>query len=140
MTAGVVEGGPLRMMGVDIAEDEGVAVGVSENVVETRRIPRRAGGRRRNVDAVDVERMMLKLNSNGDDFDDTVVEGRDVDRGEAKVVMNKDPNTAPTANRTITTQERIIDEIDGGSGAEFRLLQTSDLNILVAEVDFEFVA
>ena len=83
-----------------------------DDVVEIGGVVRRARGRRRKVDGVNVERGMTEVDFCCDRFDDVVVgeEGGDVDWRKFQVVADKESDTTTTAIWPIALMQRIVPE------------------------------
>ena len=129
-------------MGVEVAQQHGIAVGMIENRVEVRSVARSSRSWR-NIDVVDSDRRMSKVNFDGLDFQMLVVgeESINIDWLKLDVVVDEDGQTAPaTTSRTIPPEEGIVSKRGiGHVGPKLRLLYAGDLDVIFMEENFELM-
>ena len=94
-------------MGVEVAQQHGIAVGMIENRVEVRSVARSSRSRR-NIDVVDSDRRMSKVNFDGLDFQMLVVgeESINIDRLKRDVMVDEDGQTAPATTSRMIPRRR----------------------------------
>ena len=116
----VVKGGPSRVVSVEVAEEESVAVGVVEERREIGFVERWAGDGW-NVDAVDVKSDVVKEHFGANDLDGGVVvdERRDVNGNEREVMMNEEGDAATAAGGSVAPKEHKAPEETAGEMPSF---------------------
>ena len=129
-------------MGVEVAQDDSIAVGEVEQSIEVRLVSWRAGGRRREVDVEDVESRVTKLKTNTENLQDWIINEKviAVDRNKLDVVPNEDGETTPATTRTIAAKESVIwKRRVSRKRSQLRLLQTCNLDVVIPEEDAKFI-
>ena len=100
-------------MGVEVAQHHSIAVGMVEDCIEVWSVARSARRGRRDVDVVDADGGVTKMNSDSLDLEKLVVDVKtaSIDGFEPEIVMDEDDETAtPTNSRTITPDHCIVSE------------------------------
>ena len=113
---------------------------MSEESVERRDVVRRARRRRWNVDVIDVQWSDVCCDGDGEDLEIcVVVECGSVELDEFDIMVDEDDEATPTTIRPIATKKSVVAEgrIFGG-WAKLRFLQTSNLDIVLDKIAFEF--
>ena len=138
---GVIKRRPACVVGVEVAQQDGVAVRVVEDLVKVWRVVGRAGRGRRNVDGVDIEGGVVEVDFSRDDFDNVVVggDGGGIDGGEFQVMVDEESDTAPAASRSVLLPDGEVAERDFGGRPKLGLLDARDLDILIVEEAFNFI-
>ena len=92
-----------------------------------------AGGDRRDIDVVDVERKVTKMNLDSEDFKMRIGVGEiiDIQRHKLNIMTDKDGKATPVATDTISSKERIAQKRRIRIVlAEFCLLHTYNFDIV----------
>ena len=140
--AGVIRGRePTDAVGVKVAHNNSIAVGMVEKREKVWSVVRRAGRGRRNVDIIDEDREVTKVDADGDGFEMLVgaEEVVHINRSKLHIMAYEDGDATPTTTLAIASEEGVTRKRRVWIvRAQFRFLEARNFDVVVAQVRRKF--